>query len=105
MLKGWPRTDLELMAEGRFGITARIMLGSSSMAATQDVLTALAPMLRVRPELQDYCRFGGEWCAAHAPEEPGWAAFHIVTQGSCVVEPTGQPSVSLEAGDILLLPH
>ncbi|WP_343612736.1 AraC family transcriptional regulator [Novosphingobium sp.] len=73
--------------------------------APRDALTSLAPMLRVRPELQDYCRFGGDWCARHDPEESGWAAFHIVLKGSCVVERAGQAPVALQAGDVLLLPH
>jgi AraC family transcriptional activator of mtrCDE len=75
------------------------------MREPHDALTALAPMLRVRPELQDFCRFGGSWRSAHAPEEKGWAAFHIVIKGACWVERPGQKPVRLEVGDVLLLPH
>ena len=75
------------------------------MSGHHDVLSLLAPMLRVRPELQDFCRFGGDWSSPHAPEARGWAAFHIVTKGICSVERRGQPAVRLEAGDVLLLPH
>jgi len=75
------------------------------MPGDRDALTTLAPALRVRPELQDFCRFGGDWRAVHDPEERGWAAFHIVTRGRCLIERTGQPPVSLKAGDVLLLPH
>jgi AraC family transcriptional activator of mtrCDE len=75
------------------------------MSRSPDALTSLAPMLRVRPELQDYCRFGGDWCAAHAPEEQGWAGFHIVLRGHCVVERQGQAPVALRQGDVLLLPR
>lgn len=75
------------------------------MAGSHDALTVLAPMLRVRPELQDFCRFGGDWSAAHAAEDKGWAAFHIVTKGACSIERTGQPPILLETGDVLLLPH
>jgi AraC family transcriptional activator of mtrCDE len=75
------------------------------MPPTEDAFTLLAPLLRVRPELQDFCRFGGGWRSAHSAEEKGWAAFHIVTRGTCQVERTGQPPVRLEAGDILLFPH
>jgi len=75
------------------------------MPETVDALTLLAPMLRVRPELLDFCRFGGDWRSVHEPEDAGWAAFHIVTKGSCSIERTGQPTVSLHAGDVLLLPH
>lgn len=75
------------------------------MPPAEDALTLLAPMLWVRPELQDFCRFGGDWRSAHAPEKKGWAAFHIVTRGACQVERTGLPPVRLEAGDILLFPQ
>jgi AraC family transcriptional regulator, activator of mtrCDE len=75
------------------------------VTGSRDALTSLAPMLRVRPELQDFCRFGGDWRAVHDAEERGWAAFHVVTRGSCIVERTGQPAVTLEAGDVMLLPH
>ncbi|WP_206244367.1 AraC family transcriptional regulator [Novosphingobium terrae] len=75
------------------------------MTDARDALTSLAPMLRVRPELQDYCRFGGDWCARHDPEERGWAAFHIVLKGRCMVERHGQMPVALKEGDVLLLPQ
>jgi AraC family transcriptional regulator, activator of mtrCDE len=79
--------------------------GGAAMPDLSDALTRLAPTLRVRPELQDYCRFGGGWRAVHAPEEPGWAAFHIVIKGSCVIERTDQPPITLVEGDVLMLPH
>ncbi|MGG6896694.1 cupin domain-containing protein [Rhizobium sp. BR 315] len=75
------------------------------MSPHRDVLSLLAPMLRVRPELQDFCRFGGDWSSPHQSEAKGWAAFHILTKGACSVERKGQPTVRLEAGDVLLLPH
>jgi len=75
------------------------------MVGADDGLTALAPMLRVRPELTDYCRFGGTWRAEHQAEAPGCAAFHIVATGACSVERPGQEAVRLGPGDVLLLPH
>ncbi|HEY0778342.1 MAG TPA: cupin domain-containing protein, partial [Gemmatirosa sp.] len=75
------------------------------MLTKPDALTLLAPMLRVRPELQDYCRLGAGWRSPHAAEATGWAAFHIVVRGACEVERPGQPPVRLDAGDVLLLPH
>ena len=51
------------------------------MPMAGDALTLLAPMLRVRPELQDFCRLGGDWRSVHSSEEKGWAGFHIVTRG------------------------
>jgi AraC family transcriptional activator of mtrCDE len=75
------------------------------MSEARDALSTLAPVLRVRPELQDFCRFGGDWRAPHDRQAQGWAAFHVVTQGACWVELSDQPPMSLEAGDVLLLPH
>jgi AraC family transcriptional activator of mtrCDE len=72
---------------------------------TQDPLSAMAPLLRVRPELQEVCRFASQWDAVHEAEPPGWAQFHIVTKGRCLVERYGGESLRLEAGNLLLLPH
>ena len=70
-----------------------------------DPLSGLAPLLRVRPELQDFCRFGGAWEAPHQAAEGGVAYFHIVTRGECLLERRGHEPLRLKAGDILLLPH
>jgi len=76
-----------------------------SVSAAADALSGLAPLLRVRPELQDVCRFGGGWSSPHDPERRGWAYFHIVTKGRCVLERPGVGPMILETGDVLLLPH
>ena len=47
-------------------------------STVDDALSSLAPLLRVRPELQDFCRFGGDWGSSHDAGQPGWAYFHIV---------------------------
>ncbi|UYY60344.1 AraC family transcriptional regulator [Sphingomonas sp. S2-65] len=65
----------------------------------------MVPLLRIRPVIEDFCRFGGGWAAPHEPLGSGWAQFHIVTRGSCVLERTGLGDLTLNAGDILLLPH
>jgi AraC family transcriptional regulator, activator of mtrCDE len=70
-----------------------------------DALSVIAPLLRVRPELQDLCRFASQWDASHKAEQPGWAQFHIVTKGSCLLERLGGETLRLEAGNLLLLPH
>jgi AraC family transcriptional regulator, activator of mtrCDE len=70
-----------------------------------DALTGLAPLLRVRPELEDLCRFGGDWQAAHDEMRRGRAYFHIVTQGECVLERSHRAPLTLKTGDVLLLPH
>ncbi len=70
-----------------------------------EIFAALAPLIRVRPELQNICRFGAQWAAPHLPEPEGWAPFHIVTAGTCLLETPGAAPLTLRAGDIALLPH
>jgi AraC family transcriptional activator of mtrCDE len=62
-------------------------------------------LLRVRPELQAVCRFASQWDVPHDAKPAGWAQFHIVTTGNCLLERSGGHSLRLEAGDVLLLPH
>jgi AraC family transcriptional activator of mtrCDE len=63
-------------------------------------------LLRVRPELEDLCRFGGDdWRSTHDEVRRGRAYFHIVTQGQCVLERSHRMLLTLQAGDVLLLPH
>jgi AraC family transcriptional activator of mtrCDE len=70
-----------------------------------ELLKVMVPLLRVRPVIEDFCRFGGHWEAHHEGIGRGWAQFHIVTRGTCVLERPGLGGLRLEAGDILLLPH
>jgi AraC family transcriptional regulator, activator of mtrCDE len=70
-----------------------------------DGLSGLAPLLRVRPELQEFCRFGGDWISPHDVAQAGWAHFHIVTCGECFVDGPSHSGIHLKKGDILLLPH
>lgn len=70
-----------------------------------DALSALAPLLRVHPELQKLCRFGAQWAVPHVPEPAGWAPFHFITAGCCALDMAGMEPVILKAGDVILLPH
>jgi AraC family transcriptional activator of mtrCDE len=71
-----------------------------------DALSGLAPLLRVRPELQLLCRFGAQWVSDHAAESDRWAPFHFITQGACVVDLSGLGrTIPLSAGDAVVLPH
>jgi AraC family transcriptional regulator, activator of mtrCDE len=74
-------------------------------SSTLDALSSLAPLLRVRPELEDLCRFGGDWESSHDVEQPGWAYFHIVVRGECLIDRPSRARMHLKAGDVLLLPH
>jgi AraC family transcriptional regulator, activator of mtrCDE len=70
-----------------------------------DIFRELAPLLRVRPELQQICLFGSQWVSEHKPEPKGWAPFHIVTQGACLLDAADRVGVLLKAGDVAVLPH
>ena len=70
-----------------------------------DIFRQLAPLLRVRPELQQICWFGSQWASEHEPEKKGWAPFHIVTQGACLLDAADRVGIPLKAGDVAILPH
>ncbi len=70
-----------------------------------DVYRDLAPLLRVRPELQQLCEFGGQWESFHEAERENWAPFHIVTRGECLLDVGTELGIPLAAGDIAVLPH
>jgi hypothetical protein len=54
----------------RIKVEAQRML----LAHPVDTLSGLAPLLRVRPELQQLCRFGAQWVSDHAAELDRWGA-------------------------------
>lgn len=70
-----------------------------------DIFRELAPMLRVRPELQAICRFGAQWASGHEAERHRWAPFHIVTLGGCLLDAGDHIGIPLQAGDVAVLPH
>jgi AraC family transcriptional regulator, activator of mtrCDE len=70
-----------------------------------DIYRELAPLLRVRPELQQLCEFGGQWESLHEPERESWAPFHIVTHGECLIDVGADIGIHLKTGDIAVLPH
>jgi AraC family transcriptional activator of mtrCDE len=71
-----------------------------------DPLSSVASLLRVKPQLQQLCRFGAQWASEHAAEKSRWAPFHLVTLGGCILQLGGQVrSIRLAAGDIVVLPH
>lgn len=66
-----------------------------------DTLIALA---NLRGSLDLRCQFQGEWALGHSPESRGVAPYHIVLSGTCRAELSGGQQVTLEEGDILLMP-
>ena len=85
--------------------TAASRGGAGRGSAAADAFAVMASLLRVRPELQQVCRFGAQWVSQHGPEESGWAPFHIVTAGACLLDTGDQHGIRLEAGDVAVLPH
>src|ERR1700692_3797425 len=73
--------------------------------ATLDPLSSIAPLFRARPEIQDVCRFALQWEVVHEAQPAGFAQFHIVTNGNCLLERYSGETFKLEAGSILLLPQ
>jgi len=66
-----------------------------------DTLIALA---NLRGSLDLRCQFQGDWALDHPPEKFGVAPYHIVLSGICRAELSGGQQVTLEEGDILLMP-
>jgi AraC family transcriptional regulator, activator of mtrCDE len=44
-----------------------------SESGATELLNAMVPLLKIRPVIEDFCRFGGSWEAPHAPNGSGWA--------------------------------
>ena len=87
-------------------VAERINVEVQRMMRPIDTLSGLAPLLRVRPELQQLCRFGAQWASEHSPEASRWAPFHFVTQGACILELNGTSrTIELSAGDVVVLPR
>src|SRR5260370_20833821 len=74
-------------------------------AAPLDPLSAIAPLFRACPEIQDVCRFALQWEVVEGVEVAGFVQFHIVTNGNCLLERYSGETFKLEAGSILLLPQ
>ena len=70
-----------------------------------EAVSRLGSLLRVAPELQQICRFGAQWASPHPSEDTGWAPFHIVTSGCCVLDAGGCRGIVLREGDVAVLPH
>ncbi|NWB54847.1 AraC family transcriptional regulator [Pseudomonas sp. F8002] len=66
-----------------------------------DTLIALA---NLQGSLDLRCQFQGAWAMDHEPEPLGVAPYHIVLTGTCRAELSGGQQVTLEEGDILLMP-
>jgi AraC family transcriptional activator of mtrCDE len=69
------------------------------------LFSELAPFLRATPEIQKLCAFGDRWDSTHEPEPRGWAPFHIVLEGHCLLDMADGEPIRLRRGDVAILPH
>ncbi|MGH9793724.1 MAG: AraC family transcriptional regulator [Candidatus Acidiferrales bacterium] len=80
-----------------------------------DVLSDVLRVLRLTGSVFFMGEFSAPWVieepdanqlAAFAiPDAECVVLFHILTEGQCLIESKGLPSVSLEAGDVIIFPH
>jgi AraC family transcriptional activator of mtrCDE len=70
-----------------------------------ELFDGVAPLLRARPVIDEYCRLGGDWSVLKEKTPCGVAWFHIVTRGQCIIDQVGHGPLTIKAGDILLLPR
>jgi len=73
---------------------------------SDDALSGLAPLLRVRPELLTVQRLGQQWPKVEEPDACGSARFHIVTSGACAIDLiVARRTIVLQAGEVAVLPR
>jgi AraC family transcriptional activator of mtrCDE len=70
-----------------------------------DAFEGIAPLLRARLIIDELCHFDSEWTQTKEHASAGYAWFHIVLRGSCVLEQAREGLLTISAGDVLLLPH
>lgn len=69
-----------------------------------DVLGKLIELCAIRGSLHVRCQAAGDYSVDHTESVPGEALFHMVLEGSCVVEPYGGASFLAEAGELIIFP-
>jgi hypothetical protein len=75
-----------------------------SAVPAENLFDVLAPVLRVKPVIEEFCRFGGGVEIGSRYQRNGLGTIHIVTRGACSVEQRGMGTIQLAAGDILSAP-
>jgi AraC family transcriptional regulator, activator of mtrCDE len=70
-----------------------------------DALDRLIQLANLAGALDLRCLFRGPLELDHAPAPAGEAVYHVVLSGSCSVARKGQPTLTLNAGDIFVLPR
>jgi len=70
-----------------------------------DVLSRLIDLAGLRSSLDLRCRLQGAFEIDHEPARPGEIPFHVVLSGNCRLQLPGRGTITLTAGDFLLLPR
>ena len=71
-----------------------------------DALSRLLSLYPLRTALDVRCHFGAPWQLDHpAATTPGIAPYHLIVQGSAVLDVGGQRGIPLQAGDIVVFPR
>ncbi|MEX3854678.1 cupin domain-containing protein [Paraburkholderia sp. BR10923] len=70
-----------------------------------DTLSRLIDLARPQASLDLRCLLSGAFDIDHAPLERGVAPFHLVLDGSCVIETAAGEQLELKAGDFMLFPR
>ncbi|MGF6661878.1 AraC family transcriptional activator of mtrCDE [Paraburkholderia atlantica] len=70
-----------------------------------DTLSRLIDLARPQASLDLRCLLSGAFDIDHAPLEGGVAPFHLVLDGSCVIETAAGGQLELQAGDFMLFPR
>lgn len=70
-----------------------------------DVLSQWLALMPVSGRLETRCHFGAPWRIAPGPAAPLEIPFHVLLEGSAVLEAPGRAPVALRPGDVVLLPH
>lgn len=77
--------------------------GPEAMAASRmDLLSQMLTLIRLLGELVFTAELTAPWALQFAP---GRAYFHVVTQGSLIVQADDAPPIHASAGDLLMIPH
>lgn len=70
-----------------------------------DSLTHLIQLARPQVSLDLRCQLAGSFLIDHEQSEAGIAPFHIILDGSCVIEPAKGVVITANAGDFILFPQ
>ncbi|OUL90258.1 AraC family transcriptional regulator [Paraburkholderia hospita] len=71
----------------------------------QDALSQLLLLHPVRTELDTRCRFNAPWRMAHPVAPSHVAPYHLVVEGTAMVDIDGHDTLALQPGDMLVFPR